>query len=63
MNSKGIKLPEKIKEYFVDSKKYKGNKKMKDILDEIKMDIFNKELMIKKDEKEIKLNFFFIKNT
>ena len=51
MHSKGINLPEKIKEYFVDTKAYKKNKKIKEFFKEIKKDISNKEFMFKKVER------------
>ena len=51
MIKKGIKLPNNITEYFVDSKQYKKKEKMKEIFTNIKNDISSNELMFKKVER------------
>ena len=48
MIKKGIKFPNNITEYFVDTKQYKKDKKMKEIFTNIKKDISDNELMFKK---------------
>jgi hypothetical protein len=51
MDKKGIKIPNNITEYFIDTKQYKKNAKMKEIFNNIKKDISNNELMFKKVER------------
>ena len=51
MIQKGIKLPNHIKEYFVDTKQYNKDEKIKEIFDDIKNDILKNELMFKKVER------------
>ena len=51
MDKKGIKTPNNITEYFIDTKQYKKNAKMKEIFNNIKKDISNNELMFKKVER------------
>ena len=51
MIEKGIKFPNNITEYYIDTKQYKKNKKMKEIFTNIKKDILNHELMFKKVER------------
>ena len=51
MKVKGIKFPNNITEYFVDTRQYKKNEKIKEIFTYIKKDILNHELMFKKIER------------
>ena len=58
MIEKGIKFPYNITEYFVDTRQYKKNKKMKEIFTNIKKDILNHDLMFKKVERSKILKSF-----
>jgi hypothetical protein len=51
MAEKKIKFPAHIKEYFIDTKQYNKDEKMKEIFTQIKEDILKNELMFKKVER------------
>lgn len=51
MIQKGIRIPNEIKEYYVDTKQYKKNKIIEKVFTKVKMEILKMELMFKKIER------------